>query len=256
MLLASGRLPHEDRRPLVEIVSLVVGAVIGTVIGWMGSEFLPILWRRIQQRPPVIIHVETNPAIFEAGLPPWIGYGFVFPGEGSPGPPPLGPCQDWWAWAREHGGIDAGTTKLRLTLVGDDRVTVLVDALQVTIMHQGSPLTGSHVVCPVGGAALSIRRITVDLDGSSQPMTTYIGDSGGLAARFAFQLARGQVEVFNIEAHAERSYCEWQAELFLLVDGKRKTMVIDDNGRSFRTTAASDANMLSWAGEQWKPLHS
>jgi hypothetical protein len=77
----------------MEFGSLVVGAVVGTVIGWMGSEFLPILWRRIQQRPPVIIHVETNPAIFEAGLPPWIGYSFVFPGEGIPGPPPPGPCQ-------------------------------------------------------------------------------------------------------------------------------------------------------------------
>jgi len=239
----------------MEFGSLVVGAVVGTVVGWMGNEFLPLLWRRIRQRPPVIVHVETNPAIFEAGLPPWIGYGFVFPGEVSPGPPPSGPCQDWWAWAREHGGVDAGTTKLRLTLVGDDRVTVLVDALQVTIMHQTSPLAGSYAICPVGGADISTRHIAVDLDGSSQPMTTYIKDGGGSAGRFAFQLAAGQVEVFNIEARAEFSYCEWQAELFLLVDGQRKTIVIDDDGRSFRTTAASDATMLSWTDGQWVPLH-
>jgi hypothetical protein len=63
----------------------VASTVVGTVIGWMGKEFLPPLWRRIRGRPPVIIHVETNPAVFEAGLPPWIGYGFVFVGTFSLG---------------------------------------------------------------------------------------------------------------------------------------------------------------------------
>jgi hypothetical protein len=53
----------------VDLASIVAGAIVGTVIGWMGKEFLPPLWRRIQGRPPVIIHVETNPAVFEAGLP-------------------------------------------------------------------------------------------------------------------------------------------------------------------------------------------
>ena len=84
----------------MDLASIVAGAIVGTVIGWMGKEFLPPLWRRIQGRPPVIIHVETNPAVFEAGLPPWIGYGFVFADEVQPGRPPPGPCQEWWAWGR------------------------------------------------------------------------------------------------------------------------------------------------------------
>ncbi len=234
--------------------SAVTGAVVGTVIGWMGNEFLPMLWRRIQGRPPVIIHVETNPAIFEAGLPPWMGYGFVFPEEVALGPPPSGPCQNWWAWAKENGGVDAAITKLRLTLVGDDKATVLVDALQVTIMNQGDPLDGEYVVCPVGGADITVRHIAVDLDGSSQPVTRYVKDGGESTGRFAFQLARGQVEVFNIEAHAGYSSCEWQAELLLLVDGKRRTIAITNDGKSFRTTAVSGSGTLHWTGTEWAAL--
>jgi hypothetical protein len=192
----------------VDLASTVVGAIVGTVIGWMGKEFLPALWRRIQGRPPVIIHVETNPAVFEAGLPPWVGYGFVFTDESLPGPPPPGPCQEWWAWAKENGGVDAGETKLRLTLVGDERTTVVIDALRVVIVttgrprgvssqapelrerkigitpfdcpcdKQADPMNGPFVVCPVGGAAITTRHIAVDLDVFGEPTTRYVRDGG------------------------------------------------------------------------------
>jgi hypothetical protein len=183
--------PELRVRLSVDVVDVVVGAVIGTIIGWMGKEFLPTLWRRIQGRPPVIVHIETNPAIFEAGLPPWIGYGFVFPRQMRLGPPPRGPCQEWSAWAKDQGGVDASTTKLRLTVVGDDRATVLVDALQVTIMNQGDVLDGQYVLCPApGGADIMTRHIAVDLDGFAQPTTRYVTD-GSSTGRFAFQLAPG-----------------------------------------------------------------
>ena len=88
----------------MDVASTVVGAAIGTVIGWMGKEFLPPLWRRIQGRPPVIIHVETNPAVFETGLPPWIGYGFVFAGDFQLGPPPPDPARNGGPGLRKVGG--------------------------------------------------------------------------------------------------------------------------------------------------------
>jgi hypothetical protein len=132
----------------VDLASIVAGAIVGTVIGWMGKEFLPPLWRRIQGRPPVIIHVETNPAVFEAGLPPWIGYGFVFADDVQPGRPPPGPCQEWWAWAKESGGVDAGVTKLRLTLIGDELTTVVIDALRVVITSKLIPLMAHMLFAP------------------------------------------------------------------------------------------------------------
>ena len=240
----------------MDVASTVVGAAIGTVIGWMGKEFLPPLWRRIQGRPPVIIHVETNPAVFEAGLPPWIGYGFVFAGDFQPGPPPPGPCQEWWAWAKESGGVDAGITKLRLTLIGDESATVVIDALRVAVTKKRDPLDGAYIVCTVGGAEITTRHIAVDLDLFGEPTTRYVRDGGESTGRFGFQLARGEVEIFNIEARAEGSYCEWVAELFLLVDGKRQTISISDEGRPFRTTAPSGLEMLHWTDDRWAPLHA
>jgi hypothetical protein len=240
----------------VDLVSIVAGAIVGTVIGWMGKEFLPPLWRRIQGRPPVIIHVETNPAVFEAGLPPWIGYGFVFADEAQPGRPPIGPCQEWWAWAKERGGVDAGVTKLRLTLIGDELTTVVMDALRVVITKHTDPLNGTYVVCTVGGADITTRHIAVDLDLFGEPTTRYVKDGGESTGRFVFQLTRGEAEIFNIEARAESSYCEWVAELFLLVDGKRRTISIDDDGKPFRTTAPSGLKAHHWTDERWAPLHA
>jgi hypothetical protein len=96
----------------------------------------------------------------------------------------------------------------------------------------------------------------VDLDLFGEPTTRYVKDGGESTGRFVFQLARGEAEIFNIEARAESSYCEWVAELFLLVDGKRRTISIDDDGKPFRTTAPSGLKIHHWTDERWAPLHS
>jgi hypothetical protein len=102
-----------------------------------------------------------------------------------------------------------------MTVVGDDRTTVVVDALRVTIMKQDEPIDGQYVVCPApGGAEIMIRHIAVDLDSAVEPTTTHVTD-GNLTGRFVFQLARGEVEIFNIEAKASRSYCEWGGRTLL-----------------------------------------
>ena len=122
------------------------------------------------------------------------------------GPPPPGPCQEWWAWAKESGGVDAGITKLRLTLIGDESTTVVIDALRVAVTKKRDPLDGAYIVCTVGGADITTRHIAVDLDLFGEPTTRYVRDGGESTGRFGFQLARGEVEIFNIEARAARSY--------------------------------------------------
>jgi hypothetical protein len=152
--------------------------------------------------------------------------------------------------------VDAGITKLRLTLIGDESTTVVIDALRVAVTNKRDALDGAYIVCTVGGADITTRHIAVDLDLFGEPTTRYVRDGGESTGRFGFQLARGEVEIFNIEARAESSYCEWVAELFLLVDGKRQTISISDEGRPFRTTAPSGLEMLHWTDDRWAALHA
>jgi len=229
---------------------------LGTLFGWAGNQFLPKLLRRMQGRTGVLVHVETDPAIFESGNPPWIGYAFVLPEpETTPGPPPPGTCQEWWTWARSQKGVDAGITKVRLTVVGDSEVTVVIQALRAAITKRTEPLQGTYIVCTVGGADIVARHIAVDLDGFAEAVTSYVDNTGRSTTPFGFQLTRGAVEVFNIEARANVSCCEWVAELYLLVDGKRQVIHISDDGQPFRTTATPNLSPLHWTGEEWAELH-
>jgi hypothetical protein len=231
--------------------------VLGAVLGWAVNHFMPMLARRAQGRTGALVHLRTDPAIFEAGEPPWIGYGFVFPrGKTELGAPPPGNCPEWWAWARNNHGVDADRTKVRLTIIGDSEATVIVEALRIAIVRRAEPLDGALVVCQVGGADITPRHIAVDLDTFAEAVTSYYDAGGDPTGRFSFAIARGEAEIFNIVAAAGRSYTEWVAELYLLVDGKRQIVHLSDEGKPFRTTASSQLEPLSWTGEKWDPLRS
>jgi hypothetical protein len=201
------------------------------------------------------VHLETDPAIFESGEPPWIGYSFLFPhGQVELGPPPPGNCPEWWAWARTNQGVDADRTKVRLTIIGDSEATVIVEALRIAVVRRAEPLDGTLVLCPVGGADITPRHIAVDLDGFPEAVTSYYDAGGDPTGRFSFALARGEAELFNIEATAGHSYIEWVGKLYLLVDGKRQIVNISDQGEPFRTTSSSHLEPLTWTDGKWDLL--
>ena len=144
--------------------------------------------------------------------------------------------------------------KVRLTVIGDSDVTVGVQGLRVAVAKRTEPLEGGFVVCTVGGADLVVRHLAVDLDSFAEAVVSYVEAGGNPSVRFSFQLKRGEAEAFNIVARAGHHYCEWVAELYLLVDGKRMTVAIADDGKPFRTTAASHLSPLHWTGNTWDTL--
>jgi hypothetical protein len=120
--------------------------IFGAVLGWAVNYFMPLVTRRAQGRTGVLVHLETDPATFEIGEPPWIGYSFVFPhGISELGPPPPGNCPEWWAWARANQGVDAEKTKVRLTVIGDSEATVIIEALRIAVVRRTEPLDGALV---------------------------------------------------------------------------------------------------------------
>lgn len=141
-------------------------------------------------------------------------------------------------------------TVLNVTLQGAADSTVLVDGLSVLVVSQDEPI-GNAFVCPVGGASGSARSINVDLERDG--VVTHTADGGEPANKFSFTLTRGEIETFHITARAERARCEWTAELNLIVDGKRRTVYIDDDGQPFRTCGAEGLPQWRGSTNRWVP---
>jgi hypothetical protein len=231
--------------------------MLGALLGWAVPHFLPRLWRRAALEQVLDLHVEQDPRIFEAGHPDWIPYSFLFPRAISevPAPPTGGIAQDWWAWAHTHGAVDAYSTKLAITLVCRQDVTVAVDALTVRLVNELETLRGTLIVRPTGGADIVERGIEVDLDGMGQPVVMYRDSGGGYLKSLGFSLKKGEVERIQIEARAAAMLCKWTAELHLLVDGRRRTVEVTDAGKPFQTAGTDGLEPYIWDGG-WKKLHS
>ena len=109
---------------------------------------------------------------------------------------------------------------------------------------------GIEIRCPVGGASASPRAVWVDLDWD--PGVVSFTESGGdNSGPFLFTLAKGEVETFLVIAQATVAAVSWVAELLLVVDGRRVTQRLDDNGAPFRTSGSQDLPAYYWDGSVW-----
>jgi hypothetical protein len=148
------------------------------------------------------------------------------------------------------GAADAGVTQVRLVITGLSETDVLIDALQVRVLKREKALLGTHIVCPVGGASGTPRQIEIELQ-EQPPLTRYVAEGGESTEPFLFILRKGENEVFYLSAYAREDAYDWIADLLLLVNGKRHIIRIDNDGRSFRTTATTRAQTAYWYSGRW-----
>jgi hypothetical protein len=216
---------------------LLVG--LGAGLGWAATYFLPGFWAKVARRPPLRIHVEPDPQISMAAYPNWDGYSFHIPRRiDEIGEPPGPVCREWWTWAHGMEGMDAGYTHVRLMVTGLSDMDVVVDALQVRVLDRYDAPAGTTIICATGGADLVPRHIDVDLD-HEPPLTEYRDSGGDPTSRFLFTLRKGETEVFFIWARVTQGGCDWVADLHLLVNGKRRSIRVDSEGRPFRTVSST-----------------
>jgi hypothetical protein len=248
-----------DEVTIGAIVLLAIGAVITYLVTQHGrriERFIkgdPGVRATIEVNAPVErgpVRIETDPAIFEAGLPNWEGYGYVFPDRSAPPPDPPGSvCREWQEWARANRAIDADTTKVQVIVEGTaERVTI--DGIDVEVQRRGDPLSGVHALCQVGGASASPREVMVELD-YDPPRVHYLAPGGEPSEPFLFTLTRGEAEVFRIYAFATTCDCEWVAHIHYVADGGRQSLLVSDHGDPFRTTASSRTTTFAWMGQAW-----
>lgn len=222
------------------------GFVLGVIATWSIQN---LVMPRFFRRQLVEVHVETHLSVIYAGQPNWMGYSFVVSPPLAELPHPTDePCRAWQAWAASLGAFDGNHSELQVTVqcLGDAAVTV--DALEVEYQRR-VPVAGAAYTCAVGGAAMETRRIEIALDWPPGVVTFY--DPRDAPTPFSFSLQKGQSEKFHIRAKATQNMVEWTAKLHLVVNGRRITKQITNNGRSFRTSGTTGIEHHEWAAGQW-----
>lgn len=198
------------------------------------------LTRRIMRRPPVQVHVETDPRIIFANTPSnWVAAPMFVPIDPSElGEPPSLQAMSVRDWADSRGGLPCGFQELQVTLTAWQDLSVIVDSVRIEAVEIELP-NGVFVGAQVGGASIERRRIEVALS-TWAPEAKYIDVGGAQLADFSFQLGPGEIGRINIHAgigdyddDAITAY-EWTVYLDLLVDNKRQSVTVDDGGKPFR----------------------
>jgi hypothetical protein len=232
------------------ILGALIGAVVTRAVDWGFQRN-----RRLRaMKSPLVVHVETDPAIIWAGAPPWVGAGFLVPPNADVSLPPTQHCPGWRTWIRNLGGVDESITQVRVTLSAKEDLNVVVDGLRAHV-HSRKPVPPwRHVICAVGGADITPKRAEIALDDFAQPVIQWLNEGCEAVSAPTFSLSGSESEMLQFWARSRSEWIEWTAELFLIVDGQRKVIPIDDTGDRFITTGAEGAtSQHMWAAGSWQP---
>jgi len=222
----------------IGLLCLLVGAVLGPLVQpW--SRRIERLGRRLWRERPVSVHIEWDQAVIWAGQPPWVSFSNYFQGDLPSEDPPVAGV-DWSRWAERNGGFDLGLTMLRVTVFAETDATVVLETPIVRGTTRDVP-PGVGVLWPApGGADLSPRRYSIQLDSGPYPArVTYMEQDPGVdppQVPPTWTLARGEVAQLHIWAKADTGGLHaWTMQLPLLIDGRRKLMDVDKDGEPFMT---------------------
>ncbi|GHE93068.1 hypothetical protein GCM10014715_56720 [Streptomyces spiralis] len=233
---------------LISAVSVLATLIVTAVFQPLLNRITAIS-RRITHIKPVSVHVETDPSIVWAGFPNWIPAFVWLPGRPTSRPPEH--PTDWRSWAMAQGGAEAFQTALRVTVTARENASVVVDPPKVR--HESHPLDvpprGCIALCPVGGAAVTPRRLQVDL---AMGTTMWVDEDGSPIAPLSLALSPGETEQFLIFVNSHSGRNQWHLELPILIDGKRLLIPIKDGSKPFITYGVEGFELYRWSDPEWE----
>jgi class 3 adenylate cyclase len=136
------------------------------------------------------------------------------------------------------GAVHADALFVRLLVEGNTPGGATIVDMHPRIVGRSAPLKGAAITCGQSAGAESPIRMTFDLD---QPNPVARLDPQGslyFGNGHVVHLKKGEVVPFLIDAYATHDYVQWKLEADVVVDGKRQTLLIDDHGKPFRTSAS------------------
>jgi hypothetical protein len=227
------------RRRLLSVPGIVAGTALTAAVSWGATELIKNAKSKIGTEQPIAVSIEMNPA--RTGAFSDEGVALLLPSDTRARDDPGPGCDGFRPWARSHGGIDTGATKLVLIVQGKVDKAVLISGMRVSVISRSSPMHGIPVACASAGAAQN-RAIEINLD-RRRPHATYRSGSG---APFGFTVAKGETETFNVVATTHHGRYRWVIKLDLVVGGRKQTIRVDDHGRPFETTPSPKEHSWSW----------
>jgi hypothetical protein len=183
---------------------------------------------------------------------------FVFSGKiASLGAPPdrgnPERSEERWAWAHEHGAVDALDSLVRLKISGTSSTPVILDDLRIKVTQRQPPLDGWELTYLGLGSAQGTRYFDINLDKPS-PSVRYAGKRDP----FPLRVSADDIEVIDLLASTQKCDCSWTAQLDWAAGDKQGTTTITDHGRPFRTTAVLtnsegwSPHGVIWQGGRWR----
>ncbi len=198
------------------VLSTTAAAVISLEVGERRAAVVEVV------REDLDVRVETDLGQIDAELLfNWSNYEFIIDRPLAALPPPPGDyCRARWSWARGIGGVDARTTRFRITVEGRSARPVVLDDVRARVLR---PKAGLQAGCYSGGAQVSVRQLVLDLD-RRDGQVIYQAGPEGQPRPLLFKLSLGEVEIFQVVASTERCDCDWELELRYTVGGQRRTL--------------------------------
>jgi hypothetical protein len=226
------------RERLLTVPGIVAGTALTAVVSWFVTQLVGGLNTRIEAREPLSIVVRDNPATI-GGFSDQPIYGVIkadVTTTGSPGPG----CTGFRDWLKLNGGVDAGETKLQITVQGRLEKPVLISEMRVKVLSKLPLITGIAVSC-LPAAEANYRGIEIDLDNAPPRVKYQLGKK-----TFGFTVQSSEIETFNVVAKAANGHYVWVIELDVMADGKQRTLEISGPGGSFETTARQWTDNWEW----------
>jgi hypothetical protein len=156
---------------------------------------------------------------------------------------------------RARGGLDLHATRLRLRLRNTATETLVISGIRVET-KRADPADGCRVFCPTAGVnAATLLVIDLDEDDAVPWQFREDGVRKRLDAAPFFDnhnIALGQDEVHDLVVVGTTKLwtCAWRLLVEVEVGRRRSTIVVDDDGKPFRTAglpAGGFTQSLLWA---------
>ncbi|MEU2562888.1 helix-turn-helix transcriptional regulator [Streptomyces longispororuber] len=194
-------------------------------------------------RAPVTVSAQSQYWDSPCGYP----YLINRPPDRLPTPPGE---QDAESWVSAFGAVAAGEQGVKFTVQGTGEDTVVLNSLSVRVVGRAAPPDwNSYDMGFIGagcGGGVAKHVFDVRLDNGQPALVPQGGDS------FPFTVSESDVEAFYVFARAKTKDVRWYLELEWSSGDRHGTVVIDDKGEPFRTSAAPDNPTYGWSIDKRK----
>jgi hypothetical protein len=198
----------------------------------------------------------TVTASVESYKAPGAGATFLMPQGGVA--PESWPNQlaDPEGYARQHGGVPAGSSSVLLTLRTTSQEPLVISSVKPVVVETRGTAAGDYAVkIPYGCGGMPLRVVSGNFDASPAKLTydPGTGQAPMPASRMSLSVSASDPEVVNVQAVARSKTKAWQAVISYVdpKSGQVNHLEVDQNGEPFLVTQATEGSAVYvWAEQQ------